>query len=60
MHNDSEFVVMHLLNIIVCICLIYLAYNNLTLCLALMPFQVLGALMLWRGVRDEVSDGNKQ
>lgn len=60
MHNDADYYVLHILNIIVAVCLMYLAFNNLTLCLALMPFQILGALLLWRGVRDEVSDGNKQ
>jgi hypothetical protein len=57
---DEFYVVQHLLNIIVTICLIYLAFTNMTLCLALLPFQMFTALWLWKGIRDEVQDGNKQ
>lgn len=57
---DEMYVVQHLLNIIVTICLVYLAFNNMVLCLALLPFQMFGAFWLWKGIRDEVQDGNKQ
>jgi len=60
MHNDYEYTVMHLLNIQFTICLIYLAFNNLALFLVLFPFQLFGAYWLWRGIRRETKDGNKQ
>ena len=57
---DEFYVVQHILDIVVTICLIYLAFTNMALCLALLPFQMFTALWLWKGIHDEVQNGNKQ
>lgn len=58
--NDNFDYMQKVLNTIILVCLVYLAFNSVPLFLAVVTFQLalIGAV-LWRSNR-EVQDGNKQ
>ncbi len=58
--NNYDYV-QKMFSTIILVCLVYLAFNSMPLFLTVVAFQMmLGGFVLWRGVRDEVQDGNKQ
>jgi hypothetical protein len=50
-----------ILNMISLVCLIYLAFNSIPLFFATVTLHfAIAAFLMWRGVRDEIQNGNKQ
>jgi len=58
--NNNDYVSRQLLNVVTGVALVALSFTATPIAMTLIPFQMFATYWMWRGVRDEIQDGNKQ